>query len=293
MKRPWLYGTILLVLLIALWGLVLFGSDTRYDPKPRVKWGSDRPPPQVVIFAVSGRCGLNCDAPNSNHEYLEEAGTVERLAKVFRERGKTVYSLAYRAHLLSDRPPISKRDAQYGFLQLEADFDWVRRNWPSARRVLLGHSHGVNWTHTLLRLHPDWTVDYLIDLDGVCSGWEEDNAPSFSMYERSGKSSRWKVDPSQACSIEAVRIRGIERLYDVKDVAYWGATYNLEVRTRTPYLHDAVPNVRPDGTNRGLASLVAREDHSAIVVPGSEALDWIARTLAGLEKTRDSSHHAP
>ena len=288
MKRPMLYGTVLLTFLFALWILVFLKPGTLYNPKPLIGWSAGRSPPHVVIFAVSGRCGLNCDAPEVNHEYLTAAGTIKYLAHSFDERGEVVYSLAYRAHLLNDRSGGSGReqDAQHGFLQLEADFDWVQRNWPNTRRVLLGHSHGVNWTHTLLRLHPDWTVDYLIDLDGVCAMWEEDNALLFSMYARSGRNKRWKLDPSQGCNVEVVYIKDVERFYDVKDIVYWGAAYNLEVRTRTPYLHDAVPNVRPDGSFLDIASLVTDDDHSAIVVPGSEALDWVAHTITRIEEAR-------
>ncbi|GEM89862.1 lysophospholipase [Oceanithermus desulfurans] len=285
MKRLLLFVGVFVVAFVIFYGVPFRQAGIEYSYKPRIAW-ADEAPPAVVIFAVSGRCGIHCNAPDDNHEYLTGAGTVEALANAFRRHRFSVYTLAYRAHLKTApaRGPGGK--PQYGFLQLEADFDLVQRNWPHTRRVLVGHSHGVNWTHNLLRLHPEWTVDYLIDLDGVCDRWEEDNAAYFAAYERAARKKRWQADPARSCRVEAVPVAGGKRLFDVKDVAYPGAAYNLEVRTRTPSLHDAVPNRRPDGSTLGIETFVTGENHSAILVPGSQALAWVEQTLARIERKR-------
>jgi len=266
-----------LLILSLLFTFAALPRNTRYRPQPRVAW-RHATPPDVVVFSVSGRCGLNCNAPDDNHDYLSGAGTVREVARAFEAEQMTVYALGYRSHLFNGPSTGGDAEAQFGFLQLETDFDWVRRNWPATRKVLLGHSHGVNWTHNLLRLHPAWTADYLIDLDGVCTKWEEDNEASFRAYYRARGGNPWPADPRRSC--RAVFVQGKARKYSVKDVAYPGVTFNLEVRTGAGPIADAVPNLRPDGSKRGVEGLVVDENHAAIVVPGSRALEWVVHRIA-------------
>ncbi len=258
-------------------------AQFRYAPKTRIAW-TGLSPPDVVLFAVSGRCGLRCNAPDANREYLIETGATEQIAGAFHRLGLSTYVLAYRAHLFNAQDRTRDGKTQYGFLQLEADFDWVRRNWPGARRVLLGHSHGVNWSHNLLRLHPGWTVDYLIDLDGICLQWEEDNTRYFEEYYAWRGGNPWRLDPSKSCNAEPVPSDHGPLLLDVKDVAYPGARSDLEVRTAQGPVRDRIPNRRPDGSTRGLFALVTNESHAATAVAGTKALGWVARTVLHLEE---------
>ena len=290
-RRGWCLFVAALVLggaLLAVWTTVGQSTRFKYAPKPRIAWTGPSPP-EVVIFAVSGRCGLRCNAPDANREYLTETGATEQIAGAFHRLGLSTYVLAYRAHLFNAQDRSRDGNAQYGFLQLEADFDWARRNWPTSRRVLLGHSHGVNWTHNLLRLHPGWTVDYLIDLDGVCLQWEKDNSRYFEEYYAWRGGNPWRLDPSKSCNIEPVPSDHGPLLLDVKDVVYPGARSDLEVRTAQGPVRDRTPNRRPDGSTRGLFALVTGESHPATAIAGTKALDWVARTVLRLEEAREPS----
>ncbi|WP_457637142.1 hypothetical protein [Oceanithermus sp.] len=260
-----------------------------YRPEARVRQlaGLAQSVPDVVLFAVSGRCGVPCDgAPDDNYDYLTERGTTAAVAQAFQNLGLSVLVVPYSSHLFNHYSSISG-EYEYGFLQLEADFDWVRNNWPGAHRVLLGHSHGTNWTHDLLRAHPDWTVDYLIDLDGICVLWEDDNQPYFDyFYDTYGNP--WPVDLSKSCDVEPIeKYWWWTSYYSAKDVAYWGAAYNLEVQSArllassvgaegdTSLVFDYTDNVRLDNSTGDIRTFVADEDHNGITYPGSSALEWI------------------
>ncbi len=271
-------------------------TSTAYAPEPRVAMqaGITQAIPDVVLFAVSGRCGVPCNgAPDDNYDYLTQRGTTTAVAQAFQNLGKSVLVVPYSSHLYNHYSSISGK-YEYGFLQLEADFDWVRRNWPNTRRVLLGHSHGTNWTHDLLRAHPEWTVDYLIDLDGICALWESDNKPYFDdFYARYGNP--WPVDLSKSCDVEPIKKHWWRTsYYSAKDVAYPGATYNLEVQSarlaaadvrsegNTSLVFDYTDNIRLNAGFADVWTYVANENHSGITYPGSSALDWIGARIAAL-----------
>ena len=295
MKR--LAGYVLLVGLLVLAGCSRpAGSGLGYGPEPRVaqQSGLALAVPDVVLFAVSGRCGFPCDgAPDDNYDYLSERGTDQAVAQAFRNQGKSVLVLDYSSHLFNHYSSESGA-YEYGFLQLEADFDWVRRNWPGTRRVLLGHSHGTNWTHNLLRAHPGWTVDYLIDLDGICVFWEGDNEDDFDAFY-AAYGNPWPVDLSESCDVEPIeKYWWWTSYYSAKDVAYPGATYNLEVQSarflasdvqpegNTSFVFDYTDNIRLDASYTGIWTFVADEDHNGITYPGSSALDWVTARIAAL-----------
>jgi hypothetical protein len=272
------------------------GERPGYAPEPRVAQdaGLALAVPDVVLFAVAGRCGVPCDgAPDDNYDYLTERGTTQAVAQAFQNLGQSVLVLTYSSHLYNHYSSISGA-YEYGFLQLEADFDWVRRNWPGTRRVLLGHSHGTNWTHNLLRAHPDWTADYLIDLDGICVFWEGDNQPYFDhFYANYGNP--WPVDLSESCDVEPIeKYWWWTSYYSAKDVAYPGATYNLEVQSArflasdvgaagdASFVFDYTDNIRLDAGYHNVWTYVADEDHNGVTYPGSSALDWVIAKIATL-----------
>ena len=250
--------------------------------------------PDVVVFAVSGRCGVPCDsAPDGNYDYLGPRGTTLEVARAFADLGYQVAYANYSAHLLNHTSPISNKE-EYGFLQLEADVSWVRQNWPGARLVLLGHSHGTNWTHNLLRAHPDWNFAYLIDLDGICALWEDDNAPYFDWYYQH-YGNPWPTDLAKACDVEKIKVHWWgSSSYSAKDVAYDNAAINLEVQSdrllasevapegNTSFVFDYTDNKRLDGSERGIYTHVADENHSGITYPGSEALTWVINRIHAL-----------
>ncbi len=290
--------------LILLLTIILFAGCSgpaelkpAYAPEPSVaqQVGLTQSVPDVVIFAVSGRCGVPCDgAPDDNYEYLSGRGTTKAVARAFSKLGYSVRVLTYSSHLYNHKSSLSGK-WERGFLQLEADFNWVRRHWPKARRVLLGHSHGTNWTHNLLRAHPRWTVDYLIDLDGICTLWEKDNKDDFTdFYRRYGNP--WPVDISKSCDVERIKKhRWWTSKYSAKDVAYAGAVYNLEVQSarllasevgaegNTSLVFDYTDNLRLDASRKNIWTFVSKkEDHSGVTEPDSKALEWVSARIAKL-----------
>lgn len=257
-----------------------------------------RPPgtPDVVIFAVSGRCRFPClEAPNGNWDYLGPRGAVNEVAEAFRDLGFRVETHAYSAHLLAThRSPISGKD-EAGFVQLDEDFRRVRDELVAGRTnptriVLLAHSHGTNWTHQLARLHPSTPIDLMIDLDGICALWESDNRRTFRRFYEERGGSPWPLDVSRACDVTFIG----RRAYRPKDLVYPNVRYDLEVQSRrvggatvdSPgpnLLFDSTVNIRPDGTRDGIETLVARvEDHGEITYAGSEALRWVASRIRAL-----------
>lgn len=258
-----------------------------------------RPPgsPDVAVFVVSGRCGAQCqDAPNDNWNYLEPQGTPRAVADMFRAQGKSVVTYNYSAHLRTHHSNLSGK-LEAGFLDLEAQFDAVVRNFVTGRRnptrlVLVGHSHGTNWTRALTRVRPDVTIDYLIDLDGICLAWEGDHRPFIEAYYAERGGNPWREDISRACG--QVDAGGLTK-YDHKDVALRNVRYNLEVQSQravdqptqtdlsTNLLFDTVNNVRPDGSRTGISTFLSYDEgHNEVQLPGSEAMTWLAGKISTL-----------
>ncbi|BDP40523.1 hypothetical protein DAETH_04920 [Deinococcus aetherius] len=246
--------------------------------------------PDVAIFVVSGRCGATCDdAPNDNWNYLEPQGTVAALGKMFAGLGRSVKTYAYSAHLRTHFSNLSGKQ-EAGFLDMEAQLRSVLANWVQGRKnptrlVLVGHSHGTNWTHNLARVYQGVTFDYLIDLDGICLAWEDDHRPFIQAYYAERGGNPWPEDISKSCA--QVDAGGLTR-YDHKDVALRNVRYNLEIQSQravdqpastdgsTNLLFDTVNNVRPDGSRAGISTFLSYDEgHNEIQLPGSEAMSWL------------------
>lgn len=247
--------------------------------------------PDVAVFVVSGRCGAQCDdAPNDNWNYLEPQGTVAALGKMFVSLGKSVKTYGYSAHLRAHHSNLSGKQEQ-GFLDMEAQLRYALTNWVQGRKnptrlVLVGHSHGTNWTHNLARVYPNVTFDYLIDLDGICLAWEDDHRPFIQAYYAERGGNPWPEDISRSCA--QVDVGGLTK-YDHKDVALRNVRYNLEVQSQravdqitstdgsTNLLFDTVDNVRPDGTRAGISTFLSYDEgHNEVQLPGSEAMTWLS-----------------
>lgn len=258
-----------------------------------------RPPgsPDVAIFVVSGRCGAQCaDAPNDNWNYLEPQGTVAAIGRMFGALGKSVATYAYSAHLRPHFSNVSGKP-ELGFLDMERQLQFALNHWVQGRRnptrlVLVGHSHGTNWTHNLARVYPNVTFDYLIDLDGICLAWEDDHRPFIQAYYAERGGNPWRDDISKACG--QVSAGGLTK-YDYKDVALRNVRFNLEVQSQrlvdqptsfdgsTNLLFDTVNNVRPDGSRGGVRTFLSYDEgHNEIQLPGSEAMAWLGGTILEL-----------
>lgn len=246
--------------------------------------------PDVAIFVVSGRCGAQCDdAPNDNWNYLEPQGTVAAFGRMFGGLGKSVRTYAYSAHLRTHHSGLSGKQ-EAGFLDMEAQLRYALANWVRGRKnptrlVLVGHSHGTNWTHNLARVYPDVTFDYLIDLDGICLAWEDDHRPFIQAYYAERGGNPWPEDISRSCG--QVSAGGLTK-YDYKDVALRNVRHNLEIQSQRAVdqptsldgsanlLFDTVDNVRPDGSRAGVHTFLSYDEgHNEVQLPGSEAMTWL------------------
>ena len=261
--------------------------------------------PDVLLLAVSGRCPPNCLAPDDNIDYLTPRGTVQAVVSALEAQGLSVVSYAVAAHLGQHTPrTISQAQvgagrsvaaSQDGFLQLEARLntaytDWIRERSNPTRIVLLAHSHGVVWTHALVRAHPEVPIATMIDLDGVCDFWETDNRRQVRAYVSQLGRNPWGFNLSDPCG--SVRVGNVR--YDLKDVVYPNVAVNLEVQSQrlvgreggsviTNFPFDGLQNVRSDGSRTGLLMFrSAGETHSSVSKPGSRAFAWVSAQLGSL-----------
>lgn len=293
--------------LCAILLLILCACAPRYLPASAVRppAASDplRPPgsPDVVIFGVSGRCVWPCQqAPADNWDYLTKRGTLKAIAEAFQARGYRTEVHGYSDNLPREHTSSLAQGPQYGFLQLQDDFERVRRELVLGRRnpallVLVGHSHGVTWTHQLARLYPDTPITLMVDLDGICLLWESDHAPDFAAYREAHPEVRWPFDFPHGCEV----IRLGRRAYRPKDLVWDNVRYNLEVQSKvlwwgmhggghrpsmpTNFLFEVTPNRRPDGSTQGIQTFADPfDDHGSLTHPGSAGLSWVLARIAEL-----------
>lgn len=252
------------------------------------------PPPDVVIFAMSGRCTQPCRAPRDNYDYLASRGTVDILAKTLEAQGLSVQVASYADNSLATYQPLKVATEQHGYAALKSDFNRMKAQWfgkPNAPRiVLLGHSHGSVWLHHLVQLNPYVPFALQIDLDGICASWSLDHAANLSTQPVDSPGEPRAIDACNVVRAGNVTVRG-------KDIVMPNVAYDLEVQSkRLPnrtsqsggllvnYTFDYTPNVRLDGSSKGIELFISpREDHSAVSYPNSDAMTWI------LQRTREIS----
>ena len=246
----------------------------------------DGPPPDVVIFSVSGRCGPPCRAPRDNWDYLSARGTVDALANTFTGQGLSVQVAGYADNALSTFYPVKVSSPQHGYAALDNDFMTMKTKWMNRADapyvVLLGHSHGAVWTHHLVHSNPGVPVALQIDLDGICASWALDHSKDLEKHP---------VDrPGEPRAVEACNFLPLKNLQvRDKDLVWPNVTYNLVVQSKKApaaaspsgglffnYLFEMTPHVRPDGSSSGIEHYRSvREDHSAVAYPNSEAMKWV------------------
>lgn len=282
-------------------GLTLLGLLSACAPRLRVPTDLAPPPvaspaalterpagsPDVLIFAVSGRCPFVCtDAPAANWDYLSKRGTVEAVAAAFRAKGLKVEAHAYSDHLLRSHQSRYSPQPQAGFVQLQDDFEHLsgelvtgRRN--PARIVLLAHSHGVNWTHQLARLYPQVPIALAIDLDGICLLFESDHRASFAQLRAQEPGRTWPFDLARSCDLIGLG----RRSYRSKDLTWPNIALNLEAHSRPlNFLFELTPNIRPDGSRRGIETRTfGQDDHGDTSYPDSAAVRWVLRRIGELD----------
>ena len=224
--------------------------------------------PDILLISFSGRCPC-FNVPGDNVDYLTARGTSGDIAALFEARGQRVLIVGASGHLSAHMPlavhneqlgvGVTVAPPQEGFLQMEARLVAANREWIVGRSnptriVLLGHSHGVVWTHALARAHPEIPISVLIDLDGVCDFWEYDHRKLIQDYVRQLGHNPWDFDLANSCS--SVRVGPLR--YDLKDVVYPNVMLNLEIQTQAlvtvpggsefNFPFDRLANIRPDGS---------------------------------------------
>lgn len=235
------------------------------------------PAPDVVVFAVSGRCGAACVAPRDNWDYLTARGTADRVADAIASAGYRVQLAGYAGGARASFVSPLTRSEQRGYAALSADYARLGTVWREKRPrvVLLGHSQGVAWLHHLARAYPEQPVALQIDLDGICAAWHSDHGASLRAAYAPARPS-----PAEACNLFRVAGRSLRG----KDIVWPNVARNLEVQSgRLNYLFEVTPNARPDGSRTGLERHVSRrEDHGAVSLPGSAAVGWVASRTAAI-----------
>lgn len=267
--------------------------------------------PDVLIISFSGRCPC-FDVPNDNVDYLTSRGTTREVASVFEARGMKVLIVGSSGHLTQHLPlavhgeqlgaGVTVAPPQVGFLQMEARLVAAYQAWIYGRSnptliVLVGHSHGVVWTHALSRVHPEIPISVMIDLDGVCDLWEFDHRSIIGAYVRMLGRNPWPFDLANPCnSVQVGHIR-----YDLKDIVYPNVLLNLEVQTQPLALladgsrqinfpFDQLANIRPDGSRNGIKTLrFGGETHTSITLPHRPALTALQAALAAWLATTDEA----
>lgn len=255
---------------------------------PALNFGG--PAPDVVVFAVSGRCGTGCLAPRDNWDYLSARGTVDMVADAIVAAGYRVQVAGYASSAQGSFTSHLTRTVQRGYPALAADYARLGTAWAGRRPrvVLLGHSQGVAWLHHLARAYPEQPVALQIDLDGICAGWHTDHGAAI----RALRPDPVRPSPLEACNLFRVASRSLRG----KDIVWPNVARNLEVQSkRLParagdaggllfnYLFEVTPNTRLDGSKAGTERYVSpREDHSAVSYPASDALRWVVSRLVPL-----------
>ncbi len=282
----------LLLSAILLAGCV--SEDVEWEP------GTDGPRPEespdFVILAASGHCLTNC--PAFPRENLVSQGTAERIGDLLNSYGWSVaifqYADAFYNHLANGQavlPYSEEAPVQFGFLQMLADLQDIRDLWIGEFQnptgiVLLGHSHGVVWTHTLATLRSDVPIDFLIDLDGDSHGWADEGdefvtgdgwGPIIEQYTEA-EGVIWDYPIEQAT--DAWQVSGLDELQDIEDIVPGHVAWNLEVHGDSFTLRDQDPNHRFDGTDLGIIVGETNEEHDRLDDPGSQSMDWVLERMA-------------
>ena len=263
--------------------------------------------PDVVLFSFSGRCSAPCNAPQDNWNYLAAPavagqpywGTVAQIQAAFQGLGKTVQSYGYSSHLSTHTSVALENylrpSSEEGFLQLEVKLkqvytDWIRGRSNPTQLVLVGHSHGVNWTHQLARAYPNISFAYLVDFDGISSSWEADHKPFIESYYAQQGANPWPIALEKAARV--IPVQGSNDLFDSKDVVPNNVKYNLELRSWTNpascgffsfVLSDTITNRRLDNTQTGIHRLdSSSECHSQIAFGTGQGVAWVKTKIAEL-----------
>ena len=240
--------------------------------------------PDVLLITVSGHC-TDCADPY-NGEYLSSRGAPQALAAAIEDEGLSVGTWTYADELYSWQ--LGGEVLVYGFLALLADLEWVEENWIAdfdnpTRVVIAAHSHGVVWAHSAAAAMDHVPIEVLIDLDGVCLNWEDDdwalgvgddwNQKIDAYEERRGRLA-W-FDLSNPCDSWDL---GTGAWLNIDDIVPWNVATNLEVRSSDWLLYDSQSNRRYDGSV-DTRTFLSDDNHMGTVDPNGESMGWVTQEL--------------
>jgi pimeloyl-ACP methyl ester carboxylesterase len=262
---------LLLILLVTLVGCGGGGTTAECSclpPEPEEA-------PDVVLLTVSGR---NLDVldffcpPECNEAYLGNVGDAgEAIYTELTAGGLTVdtehYIAAWESYANPDR---------LGCRQLIEDLRWIDENWPTARIVLVGHSHGCVWAHNVVAALPAIQIEVLVSIDGVSLYWETDHADSINDWYTSVGGNPFAHDLSDVTDrwVTAAGDR------DTKDVAFDQVSFNIEIQSGDTLISDSVDNVRIDGSFTDIARFAANDSHSEVHQPNTASMNFILDQLS-------------
>lgn len=232
-------------------------------------------PPDVVLLTVSGRHFDLFDPfcpPECNEPYLGYAGDAgEAIFTALSNSGLVVNVEHYIAAWESYENP-----KRLGCRQLIEDLRRITAEWPEARIVIVGHSHGCVWAHNVAAALPDIEIDVLVSIDGVSTQWEEDQADALTGWYASVGGNPYAFDLRDVTEAWTTAAG----LRDTKDVAFDNVLYNVEVQSADLLFSDDVDNVRIDGGEAGIDRLAASgDDHSEVHEPGTESMNFVIDRL--------------
>ena len=269
----------------------------RIDCDSGEPFGADWEKPDVFIIGVSGH---SVSPPND--EYLDDQGTLQRIAQEFERSGFTVDTLGYadQFYNLDDSarefaPPSPGVDsAEYGFLMLLRDLAEIRDRFIIGQAeptslIIVAHSHGAVWAHMAIYYLLDLPVDVLVTLDGESLGWRGDGLSFIandnwrsviSSYSRT-RGVLWPLGLDASDPVDAFDIPGVASLQDIEDVVPDNVVWNLETSGDYSFaaIRDGDPSHRLDGSFRGIVSMQFDESHDDLDGPYSETMDWVVEQI--------------
>lgn len=273
--------------------LLADGACTGPEPVPNLRPADS---PDFVIVAASGHCfGITC--PSYNPDYLAREGAVQAIVELIEARGRSAGWAAFSDSLYDWHNTSTGEILAYGWLTMLAFLDFVRTEWIAdfdnpTRVIVLGHSHGTVWAHlALMVLELEGTpipVDFLIDLDGVSIGWEDDLGTAFVgdtwareliAYTRETGTS-WPFDVWNAA--DSFVVPGVSALQDVEEIVPSSVLVNLEVWSSDGAgLRDTQPNWRRDGTTTNIFRMQSLVNHGNTALPRFDAMRWVVESIDG------------
>ena len=230
------------------------------------------PDPDVILVTLSGRCGFTCQSAD-NWDYLTASGGTAAISDWLRQRGRHVRTISGTAQVQDTYRSRESAAEQHGYPWVKAQLAAALAEFPRAQIIVMGHSHGSVFGHQLVRDFPATRFRLLIDLDTQCLLWTD--------YRQSPYAGGCAPDPAH-------------RGQRASDVTPDNVEFNLEVQSSgsdvqrvgqglvySP-IRDRVPNIRPDGTRRGIVTLRSSDNHIMMPRAGSQSMTLVRGALEQL-----------